>query len=221
MDAGAKPRTLLKSTTGCRSEVNLRPRNFLIIPLLLVVAAPVATQLREAPKPILVDVIGPGPGSRTVTDRRSPAVNEVDSGRKRGVTRVLASVERSTFQLMNTEREAKGLGPLKWNATLADVARLHSQNMADNNFFSHRGLDGFMVDDRAAIFGVTNWQAIGENIAFIKGYTRPEVTAVEKWMNSASHRRNMLSEQWTDSAIGVAVQPDGTYYFTQVFMVRR
>lgn len=209
------------SATGCRSEVTLFPKTVFFFIILTMVAGGAAAQMRESPKPILVDEIGPGPKARRAVERpRSVASNSAANRRtgKRGAT---YGIERTTFQLMNSERSMKGLAPLRWNDTLADVARLHSQNMAANNFFSHRGVDGLMVDDRAADYGVVDWRAIGENIAFIKGYDQPETIAVEKWMNSSSHRRNLLSQQWTESAIGVAQTPDGTFYFTQVFLVRR
>ena len=90
--------------------------------------------------------------------------------------------------------------------------------MAEYNFFSHKGLDGMMVDERAAQLKMGSWNAIGENIAFMKGYQNPALTAVEKWLLSPSHKRNMMDPTWTESAIGLGVTPDGKYYFTQVFI---
>ncbi|HLA95409.1 MAG TPA: CAP domain-containing protein, partial [Pyrinomonadaceae bacterium] len=103
---------------------------------------------------------------------------------------------------------------------IAELARLHSRNMAASKQFSHRGQDGGFVDDRAAKLGIFNWLAIGENIAFMKGYPDPASTAVEKWMLSTSHKKNILSDQWRESAIGVAVGDNGSIYFTQVFIAR-
>lgn len=127
-------------------------------------------------------------------------------------------LEKDTFQLINAERGLAGLGPLKWCDKVAGVARLHSNNMAERNFFSHKGLDGLMVHERAAQLDMGAWRAIGENIAFMKGYANPAETAVQKWLQSSSHRGNMLNPQWTAAAIGLAVTADGKYYFTQVFM---
>jgi uncharacterized protein YkwD len=92
--------------------------------------------------------------------------------------------------------------------------------MAAGNFFSHRGEDGSLVDDRAERLGVDTWAAIGENIAFIRGYEKPADLAVDKWMQSPSHRNNLLSPRWHEAAIGVAVGDNGTLYFTQVFILR-
>ncbi len=129
-------------------------------------------------------------------------------------------VERRSFDLLNTKRATQGLPPLVWDERVAEIARMHSQNMAEQDFFSHRGKDGGLVDDRAAVLGLHDWRAIGENIAFLKGYADPADSAVEKWMESASHRNNVLSPRWKESAVGVAVTADGKHYFTQVFVLR-
>lgn len=130
-------------------------------------------------------------------------------------------LEQDAFQRINAERGTAGLATLTWSEKIAKVARLHSQNMADYNFFSHKGVDGLMVDDRADQLGMGKWQAIGENIAFMQGYQNPATVAVEKWLLSASHRNNLMGEQWSESAIGVAMTADGKCYFTQVFLLKK
>jgi uncharacterized protein YkwD len=128
------------------------------------------------------------------------------------------AMERDAFDLINATRADAGLSGLKWSDKIAEVARVHSNNMADLNFFSHRGLDGSMVDDRAARLKMGSWNAIGENIAFLRGFPNPVEIAVEKWLRSPSHKQNLLDPSWTEAAIGLAVTPDGKYYFTQVFI---
>jgi uncharacterized protein YkwD len=128
------------------------------------------------------------------------------------------SLERTAFDLLNQKRMDNGLRPLTWNDKLASIARLHSHNMAELNFFSHRGLDNKMVSDRADAEGLTQWRAIGENIAFNRGYDDPIGKAVELWLDSPSHRHNLLDSNWKETAVGIAVAPDGSYYLTQVFL---
>ena len=111
-----------------------------------------------------------------------------------------------------------GLAALAWNENLARVANVHSQNMAEYSFFSHRGLDDKMVSDRADAVGIRGWRAIGENIAYERGHADPVAKAIQLWLDSPSHRQNMLSKDWRECAIGVAVGSDGGYYFTQVFL---
>lgn len=130
-------------------------------------------------------------------------------------------LERQAFELLNSERAAKGLSPLIWNEDVARIARMHSENMARYKFFSHAGLDGSMVDDRADLCGVKRWRAIGENIAYNRGYEKPVEFAVLRWMQSNSHRNNILNSRWKESAVGVAVANDGAFYFTQVFLLRK
>ena len=131
------------------------------------------------------------------------------------------TLEREVFALINAERRRHDLGQLEWNDKLASLARLHSQNMAREKFFSHRGSDGSMVDDRADRLGLGTWRAIGENIAYMRGYDNPAELAVQKWLESTGHRKNLLGPTWKESAVGVAITADGTYYFTEVFLLRK
>lgn len=133
----------------------------------------------------------------------------------------ILNLESRAFELINRQRNLSGLEPLVWSDEAAKIARLHSENMAAYNFFSHKGLDGLLVNDRADSFGVKKWQAIGENIAYNQGFENPVEFAVENWMQSPKHRDNLLSSRWKESGIGIAVADEGTYYFTEVFLLRK
>ena len=128
------------------------------------------------------------------------------------------ALERKAFDILNRERAARGLPPLKWNEDMARVARLHSENMARYKFFSHTGLDGSKVNDRAQRLVDRTWYSIGENIAFNKGFKLPVESACQQWMNSPGHRENILDPNWTESGVGAAFAPDGSFYMTQVFI---
>jgi uncharacterized protein YkwD len=130
------------------------------------------------------------------------------------------ALERKAFDIINRQRSGKGLAPLRWNDELARVARLHSENMARHRFFSHTGRDGLSVNHRARQLGVRGFRAIGENIAFNQGFSKPVEMACQHWMTSPGHRGNILDRGWTESGIGVAAAPDGGYFFTQVFITR-
>ena len=173
---------------------------------------------------------------KNISDKRPPQAYLLSSGDTRSATtrpRVYKAtqtnlvkaanpfeLERSTFDLINRYRENSGLLPLKWSDDVAKIARLHSENMANFNFFSHTGLDGSMVNDRADLLGISKWRAIGENIAFNQGYDNPVEFAVARWMESPAHRENLLNSRWRESGIGVAVTKEGKYYFTEVFMLK-
>lgn len=132
----------------------------------------------------------------------------------------IAAAERTAFDLLNQKRAENGLKPLVWSDELATIARVHSRNMAERKFFGHRGLDNKMVSDRADDIGLKKWRSIGENIAFNRGYRDPIEKAVACWLDSPSHRRNLMNDDWRETAVGVAVAADGSFYFTQVFLRR-
>src|SRR5436190_22983456 len=114
----------------------------------------------------------------------APIVPDRSSGVNASVIANTASLEQTAFDLLNQKRIENGLQALDWNDRLASIARSHSQNMAEFHFFSHRGLDDKMVSDRAEDAGVGGWRAIGENIAFNRGYQDPIRKAVDLWLNS-------------------------------------
>lgn len=127
------------------------------------------------------------------------------------------SFEREAFELINAVRRKANLPALVFDAEMFVLARKHSETMANSGRFSHRGATNETVDERARSAGITDWQGIGENIASNQNAENPVAAALECWLNSEGHRRNFLSRDWTRSAIGVAVAPDGKFYFTQVF----
>jgi uncharacterized protein YkwD len=134
--------------------------------------------------------------------------------------KVQYSMERIVMDMINKQRAGQGLGSLHWNEKAAQIARLHSENMAHYKFFSHRGLDGLMVNDRADNIQL-DWHAIGENIAYNRGYDDPVGFTIQRWLESPSHKENIMDKRWTETGIGVIVTPDGTYYLTQVFLVEQ
>jgi uncharacterized protein YkwD len=147
-----------------------------------------------------------------------PRIVEKVSGVKASVIVKNVEVSRAVFDLMNQKRVENGRPALAWSDDLARVASLHSENMAEYSFFSHRGLDSKLVSQRADDAQVGRWRAIGENIAYHRGYKDPAAKAIELWLDSPGHRQNMLNPDWKETAIGVAIAADGSYYFTQVFL---
>lgn len=224
----------------------MKPRSyFLVVLLLAVFPAAIFSQNNSGsrPQPILVtsgnDLSGIFSDLNAIfdEDEKAQAAAEKLPGRPRIVTEkktvepkayvplpkpaTIPTLEREAFELINVKRAAQGLPQLTWNDEVAKVARIHSQNMAAYKFFDHKGLDGLMVNGRADQAGLNKWRSIGENIAFMRGYDHPAEFAVECWMESTSHRNNLLRTDWKESAIGVAKAADGSYYFTQVFLIRR
>lgn len=126
--------------------------------------------------------------------------------------------ERRVFDLINRERERKGLSYLEWNPELARMARSYSQQMAQGNFFSHYDASGASVVERAQAMKIKGWSKIGENLFECQGARDFASLSVEKWMKSPGHRQNILDAEYTMSGIGVAATRDGKIYVTQVFI---
>ena len=128
--------------------------------------------------------------------------------------------ERRAFDLINLERQRRGMRPLAWDGGLTRLARYHSENMARGGYLSHVDREGLDLKGRAQVLGLRGWNTLGENIAYNQGYPDPTAFAVQRWMISEKHRENALNGEYTHAAVGIARASDGTYYFTQVFMKR-
>ena len=122
------------------------------------------------------------------------------------------------LQAVNQERRRQGIGPLTLSEQLNQAAQAHSDDMAGQNFFSHTGSDGSDAGDRIERTGYQP-RLWGENIA--AGYpTAREV--VQGWLESAGHRRIMLSPEYSEVGFGVAENRRADYaiYWTAVFADR-
>lgn len=118
--------------------------------------------------------------------------------------------ERQILDITNVMRFRYKLPLLKWNETAAKVARSHSDDMENNQFFDHisatTGLNPFQRLQQAGVL----YQLAGENIA--AGYP-DAIEAVENWMNSLGHRKNILEKGFTELGSGAV-----SNYYTQNFV---
>lgn len=101
-------------------------------------------------------------------------------------------------ELTNFYRAQEGLQPLTLNTNLSSSAQSHSEDMAENDFFSHTGSDGSKVRDRAISAGYESTY-VGQNIA--AGFVTAE-EVVRGWMNSTGHRENILNPNYQEIGIG-------------------
>jgi len=125
------------------------------------------------------------------------------------IASALSEQEQSACDLINAYRRANGLSPLIINTNLSLKARVKSQDMKTNRYFSHNSPTYGTPFQMMKQFGIT-FQSAGENIAM--GY-RTAQAAVHAWMASESHRANILSTRYTTMGIGYV---DG--YWTHWFI---
>lgn len=119
--------------------------------------------------------------------------------------------EKEVVRLVNEERTKNGLKPLTYDWELSRVARIKSQDMKDNKYFSHTSPTYGSPFQMMKKFGIT-YRSAGENIA--RGQSTPQAV-VNAWMNSSGHRANILNPSFTH--IGVGYVANGRYW-TQMFV---
>lgn len=133
-------------------------------------------------------------------------------------TNFMSAVETAIFNKVNEERAKVGVPTLTYNTVMQKYARIKSQDMGDNNYFSHEDLNGNLITTQMKNDGVS-YKAWGENIAYIGGNVSADALAEQfmtNWMNSSGHRANILSTNF--SSIGVGVYKIGNkVYATQEF----
>jgi uncharacterized protein YkwD len=127
-----------------------------------------------------------------------------------------AEIEAEVIRLVNQERAAMGLRPLRVDPTLTRVARLRSQDMVQRAYFDHRD----PVTRELLAFQLLAEQGVsggGENL-FLTGVRPAEAPAcaVRWWMDSHSHRDNILRASYRQTGVGVAVRGQDIY-ITQIF----
>jgi uncharacterized protein YkwD len=123
--------------------------------------------------------------------------------------KIETGVEKQILSITNMIRDRHGIPPVEWDEKTSQVAFLHSEDMKENNYFSHESPTEGTLVDRLGEFDI-KYEMAGENIAaqYVDG-----IAASEGWLNSKGHRDTMLNKDFTHLGIGV----DDLYY-TQNFI---
>jgi len=131
----------------------------------------------------------------------------------------LKTMEWRMLRLLNRDRRANGLKPVRMQQDLRKVARKHSLDMAEKDYFDHVNQRAQSHSDRFRLSGITDVVS-GENLAKIGGFPNPTQKAEVGLMNSPGHRANILNGLYNVVGIGVIQDKNGVYYFTQNFAKR-
>lgn len=122
-----------------------------------------------------------------------------------------AAAGQEVLRLVNQERAASGLSPLELDEGLCKAAQVRAAEIVEN--FAHTRPDGsrcFTVLSQAGI----SYRQAGENIA--AGYA-DAASVMRGWMNSPSHRENIMEGAYTHLGVGVAASASGRLYWVQIF----
>ncbi len=132
-------------------------------------------------------------------------------------TSFLASVLPGVLtSLTNEERRENNASPLIENDLLTKAAELKAQDMANSQYFAHTSPDGktpwYWLDQVGYRYSMA-----GENLA-VNFFESRDVA--EAWMNSPTHRANIIKKNYTEIGIGVAsgkYQGRNTVFVAQFF----
>lgn len=154
-----------------------------------------------------------------------------------------AKIEGLIHTFTNEERAKNGLAGLVMDSRLSGIARGHSVDMAERNYFSHDTPEGLDPSARASRAGYSCHKELGggyytegiaENVAqhwlFTSYVTRGVYASydwqteeslareiVDGWMSSPGHRQNILTGTYDRIGIGIGISADDAVYATQNF----
>ena len=136
--------------------------------------------------------------------------------------------EGTLWQLMNGARVNNGLAPVQSHATLVGLARWRSQDMLNQDYFSHTiagcGCQVYAYYDSNGLSYVWGGENIGWNSGLGDGDS--PVAVHNQFMNSSGHRANVLNASWTHGGVGGAAADNyafqgyvqNTRMYTELFM---
>ncbi|SDO34555.1 Uncharacterized conserved protein YkwD, contains CAP (CSP/antigen 5/PR1) domain [Geodermatophilus sp. DSM 45219] len=177
-------------------------------------AATPALPAAEEPAPAPVPVEAPEPEVAPRSEAELPAAAEAPAAAPAPLAQSAPadpSAEGQVLALVNAARAEAGCGTLTADSGLAAVARAHSADMRDRDYFSHTSPEGLSPFDRAERAGVDYSRA--ENIAFGQA---DAAAVMEAWLDSPGHRANILDCELTKLGVGVAEGTGGPWW-TQLF----
>lgn len=99
----------------------------------------------------------------------------------------------------NQERLKLGLPTLKYNSLLSQSATKKAQDMFTNNYWAHTSPDGTSPWDFFKLVGY-KYSVAGENLA--RDFYDTD-SLIKAWMNSPTHKENILNSKYQEIGIGV------------------
>lgn len=110
--------------------------------------------------------------------------------------------DSSLLEATNNARAKEGLKPLKLNDSLDASAQSKANDMRQRDYWSHTSPDGQKPSDFISGY---EYSKTAENLAY--GFNSSKAT-VNGWMNSTSHRANVLDQNIQDIGFGIVNVPD-------------
>ena len=134
------------------------------------------------------------------------------SEKKEDKTLTAEEFSAEVLRLVNEERAKQELEPFKTDAKLAKVAAVRAKESTTK--FAHERPDGRSVSTAFADEDIT-FIKVGENLG--KGHKTPD-ELVKAWMESKTHRANILSEKFTVAELGFFTNSAGAIHTALMFL---
>ncbi len=109
--------------------------------------------------------------------------------------------------LVNAERAAHGLPPVRSAGRLRVAAQRHAADMVRRGYFAHEGPGGSTLTSRVRRAGYLSGArrySLGENIGWGEAELSSAGAIVDAWMHSAGHRAIILDRRFTEAGVGIA-----------------
>jgi len=140
----------------------------------------------------------------------------------------ILEIEKQVHHFTNLEREKHGLQTLEYNTELSKIAKIHSQDMLERDFFDHASPDGcdpacryqksnYSCNSQMGVIAGENlhWWHYADNI-FWQSPQQVGRETVASWMESPGHRENILFSMYQNEGIGVVITFQ-EFFITQNF----
>lgn len=115
------------------------------------------------------------------------------------------------IRLVNIERANNGVNELESMQILNNAGDVRAEE--SSVLFSHTRTDGSSNFTIFSDFSLI-YRSAGENLGY--GYRTPQ-KLVDAWMDSTSHRKNILSDRFDYIGIGYYMKENGKIYCSQIF----
>ncbi len=112
---------------------------------------------------------------------------------------------------VNQARAENGVGAVKYSAALQGIADTRVKESVVS--FGHTRPDGSHCSTAVTV----DYQITGENLIQVTSEYATADLMMETWMNSPTHKYNILLSQFTDMAVGTTVE-NGTTYVSMIFI---
>lgn len=173
------------------------------------------TQLPESSEPAEDPVEGPEPDPEPYQEPEPEPDPEPEQPEmpQEHVCPSVSDFQREVVRIVNQKRSEAGVGPLSLSEDLCCCAQTRADEITyDFSHFRPDGSECFSVLGQHGIYPHSS----AENIA---AGSQDPASVVEQWMNSTSHRSNMLNPVYTSIGCGYCRldQDDYVHYWTQIF----